>query len=308
MPTRKSDAHKGDVSALAAGADDTSQTNVVDDSILSTATTQADREKSITEGSTGNKKGKEAAAVENDKITIEDLTLPKSIITRLAKGVLPANTQIQANAIMAMSKSTTVFISYLAAHANEITLNANKKTIMPADVFKALEEIEFDFLKEPLEAEFAKFNAIQTDKRNTYRQKVKAATKPTGANEDEDDTDMAGGDTSTAAAATAATTASKAAASNGDSDEAPRSKKARVDALPAPEETTDADEDAVEETDEDEKEEEEEDEEEEEEEDEEDEEDEGGEGRDSSEETQDALEERLQGEEPDEALDGDESD
>lgn len=39
--------------------------------------------------------------------------------------------------------------------ANEITLNANKKTIMPADVFKALEEIEFDFLKEPLEAEFA---------------------------------------------------------------------------------------------------------------------------------------------------------
>ncbi|KAM3539361.1 hypothetical protein ARSEF1564_007719 [Beauveria bassiana] len=312
MPTRKSDAHKGDVSALAAGADDTSQTNVVDDSILSTATTQADREKSITEGSTGNKKGKEAAAVENDKITIEDLTLPKSIITRLAKGVLPPNTQIQANAIMAMSKSTTVFISYLAAHANEITLNANKKTIMPTDVFKALEEIEFDFLKEPLEAEFAKFNAIQTDKRNTYRQKVKAATKPTGANEDEDDTDMAGGDTSTAAAAaaTAATTASKAAASNGDGDEAPRSKKARVDASPAPEETTDADEDAVEETDEDEKEEEEEDEEEEEEEeeDEEDEEDEGGEGRDSSEETQDALEERLQGEEPDEALDGDESD
>ncbi|KAF1739291.1 DNA polymerase epsilon subunit D [Beauveria bassiana] len=310
MPTRKSDAHKGDVSALAAGADDTSQTNIVDDSILSTATTQADREKSITEGSTGNKKGKETAAVENDKITIEDLTLPKSIITRLAKGVLPANTQIQANAIMAMSKSTTVFISYLAAHANEITLNANKKTIMPADVFKALEEIEFDFLKEPLEAEFAKFNAIQTDKRNTYRQKVKAATKPTGANEDEDDTDMAGGDTSTAAAAaaaaaTAATTASKAAASNGDGDKAPRSKKARVDASPAPEETTDADEDAVEETDEDEKEEEEEDEEEEEEEDEEDE---GGEGRDSSEETQDALEERPQREEPDEALDGDESD
>lgn len=119
MPTRKSDAHKGDVSAVAAGADDTSQTNAVDDTVLSTATTQADREKSITEGSTGTKKGKEAATAtataENDKITIEDLTLPKSIITRLAKGVLPANTQIQANAIMAMSKSTTVFISYLAA-------------------------------------------------------------------------------------------------------------------------------------------------------------------------------------------------
>lgn len=34
-------------------------------------------------------------------------------------------------------------------------MNAGKKTISPADVFKALEETEFAFLKEPLEAEFA---------------------------------------------------------------------------------------------------------------------------------------------------------
>jgi histone H3/H4 len=45
---------------------------------------------------------------------LQDLTLPKSIITRLAKGVLPPNTQIQANAILAMTKSATVFISHLA--------------------------------------------------------------------------------------------------------------------------------------------------------------------------------------------------
>lgn len=45
----------------------------------------------------------------------QDLNLPKSIITRLAKGVLPPNTQIQANAILALSKSATVFISHLAS-------------------------------------------------------------------------------------------------------------------------------------------------------------------------------------------------
>lgn len=39
--------------------------------------------------------------------------------------------------------------------ANENTVNAGKKTIAPADVFKALEETEFAFLREPLEAEFA---------------------------------------------------------------------------------------------------------------------------------------------------------
>lgn len=76
---------------------------------------------------------------------------------------------------MALSQSTTVFINYLASQyvfantpllspgpllteissANENTVNAGKKTISPADVFKALEETEFGFLREPLEAEFA---------------------------------------------------------------------------------------------------------------------------------------------------------
>lgn len=45
---------------------------------------------------------------------VQDLNLPRSIITRLAKGVLPPNTQIQANAILAMTKGATVFISHLA--------------------------------------------------------------------------------------------------------------------------------------------------------------------------------------------------
>lgn len=39
--------------------------------------------------------------------------------------------------------------------SNEFTLSANKKTIMPADVFAALDEIEYGFMRERLEAEFA---------------------------------------------------------------------------------------------------------------------------------------------------------
>jgi hypothetical protein len=39
--------------------------------------------------------------------------------------------------------------------ANENTVAAGKKTILPADVFKALDDTEFSFLKGPLEAEFA---------------------------------------------------------------------------------------------------------------------------------------------------------
>ncbi|KAJ2907066.1 uncharacterized protein MKZ38_008634 [Zalerion maritima] len=125
-----------------------------------------------------------------------DLTLPKSIITRLAKGVLQPNTQIQANAILALSKSATVFINYLAHHANENTLSAGKKTIMPADVFKAVDETEFGFMRAKLEAEFttgrntdkhpfpplrAEFHETNSAKRSSYRKKVAMAKRGGGS-------------------------------------------------------------------------------------------------------------------------------
>lgn len=45
----------------------------------------------------------------------QDLSLPKSMIARLAKGVLPPNTQIHKDALLALHKSATVFISYIAS-------------------------------------------------------------------------------------------------------------------------------------------------------------------------------------------------
>ncbi|KAB5536489.1 hypothetical protein GE09DRAFT_1140066 [Coniochaeta sp. 2T2.1] len=118
-------------------------------------------------------KGKERERDREGAVTIEDLNLPKSIITRLAKGVLPPNTQIQANAILALSKSATVFISHLSNAANEWTQSGGKKTIMPSDVFRALDDIEYGFMRERLEAEFA----IQSTKRSAYRRKVSAAKR-----------------------------------------------------------------------------------------------------------------------------------
>ena len=41
--------------------------------------------------------------------------LPKTMVARLAKGVLPPNTQIQKETLLALSKSATVFVNYLAA-------------------------------------------------------------------------------------------------------------------------------------------------------------------------------------------------
>ncbi|KAG6000244.1 hypothetical protein E4U21_005679, partial [Claviceps maximensis] len=110
--------------------------------------------------------------------------------------------------------------------ANEHTISANKKTISPADVFKALDDVEFDFLKQPLEAEFAKFNQIQIEKRISYRQKAKT-TKMENNNRDVD--------TTMADTTMADTTASS------EKDAGPQSKKARTDDSGAHEDDGDVD-------------------------------------------------------------------
>lgn len=113
----------------------------------------------------------------DDTLGVEDLNLPKSIVQRLGKGVLPPNTQIQKDALLAMSKSATVFVNYITSCAAEHALRSGKKTVMPKDVFEAMTELEFDFMLPRLEAEVTKFTSIQADKRNTYRKKVREEKK-----------------------------------------------------------------------------------------------------------------------------------
>jgi DNA polymerase epsilon subunit 3 len=45
----------------------------------------------------------------------KDLLLPRSVTQRLAKSVLPPNTTIQKDALLAIQKAATVFVSYLSS-------------------------------------------------------------------------------------------------------------------------------------------------------------------------------------------------
>ncbi|KAI0376253.1 histone-fold-containing protein [Hypomontagnella monticulosa] len=188
MPSRKSDSARQSNLSMAQFVYDGSDTETASTSLRPVAgpplasrskptpsiEMDIQRPAEVTPAAEKDKEKKDSKDSSKDAVTIEDVTLPKSIITRLAKGVLPPNTQIQANAILAMSKSATVFINHLANAANEHTQSANKKTIAPADVFDALEDIEFPFFRERLEAEYKKFSEVQTTKRSTYRRKVAA--------------------------------------------------------------------------------------------------------------------------------------
>ncbi|RKF56343.1 H2A domain containing protein [Golovinomyces cichoracearum] len=96
-------------------------------------------------------------------INIEDLNLPKSIVTRLAKGVLPANTQIQSNAMIGLTKSATLFVNYIASQANERAAIANRKTVSINDVFSALDDSEFSMWRSRLEAELQSKSLIKDE-------------------------------------------------------------------------------------------------------------------------------------------------
>ncbi|KAK7888524.1 hypothetical protein LTR67_008870 [Exophiala xenobiotica] len=139
-------------------------------------------------------------AKQDDGVGIDDLLLPRSLVSRLARGVLPANTSIQKDATLALAKSATVFISYLTHHANEQT---SKKTIGPQDVIKALSEIEMSGvmglgaggagkdgprLGARLEKELEAYEEIVRGKRKGYRDKVKARESlGDGGQEEEED-------------------------------------------------------------------------------------------------------------------------
>lgn len=61
--------------------------------------------------------------------------------------------------------------------AAENAARSNKKTVMPKDVFDAMQELEFESFLPRLEAEVQKFTSIQADKRNSYRKKVREEKK-----------------------------------------------------------------------------------------------------------------------------------
>ncbi|KAI5808841.1 histone-fold-containing protein [Peziza echinospora] len=116
---------------------------------------------------------------ENGGLSIDDNVLPKSIVTRLAKGVLPQNTNIQKDATLALTKGATVFINYLCATANENAAKNSRKTINPKDILEAISQLELDDFRPRLEAELnSKKSAPKSEPHQRKPQKIKKPPPP----------------------------------------------------------------------------------------------------------------------------------
>ncbi|RAH76069.1 histone-fold-containing protein [Aspergillus japonicus CBS 114.51] len=155
--------------AAAAAADPSSPTTQSPPSHPSSSSPQPDTTAAGTAAATPKTSGGTVEATEQQLkaraeagVGIEDYLLPRSLTIRLAKSVLPPNTSIQKDAVLALQKAATVFVSYLSSHANEATL---KRTVAPADVFHALTELEFDSFRGRLEKELDAFTELKAGKR-----------------------------------------------------------------------------------------------------------------------------------------------
>ncbi|KAJ2658000.1 hypothetical protein IWW48_004258 [Coemansia sp. RSA 1200] len=119
--------------------------------------------------------------------TIDDLDYPKAVITRLIKGSLPDNIAVQKEARQAVTKAATVFVSYIAATANDCAREGGHKTVMATDVFKALEAVGLADFIDRLQAELAAHAAIVREKKERAKQKGEQEEGGEDGEEEEDE-------------------------------------------------------------------------------------------------------------------------
>jgi len=140
---------------------------------------------------------------------IADFELPRTSLTKLAKGSIPDNVKMQQDVVLALMRSSTLFISYLTAAAHDQAIARSGKSITASDVIKAIIDLDFgpaDNLVPILEHELAVYrNNLQAAKASKAkppgpgrgRRRKSDATGDvdmTGENGDEGDDDEGGED------------------------------------------------------------------------------------------------------------------
>jgi DNA polymerase epsilon subunit 3 len=91
--------------------------------------------------------------------------LPVASITRIVKARLPDGVQVGREAKLAFSKAAGIFVLYLTSCALDICKESKRSTISAADIFAALEEVDFEEYKEPLRVFLNKYREDQEAKR-----------------------------------------------------------------------------------------------------------------------------------------------
>jgi len=95
----------------------------------------------------------------------EEFELPRAVIQRLVKESLPSGIGISKDAKVAFGVAARIFVSFATATANELRMEANRKTLTASDVLEGLKEMDFEEFVAPLTANLDGFKAEQSRKK-----------------------------------------------------------------------------------------------------------------------------------------------
>ncbi|QEU62306.1 Dpb4 [Kluyveromyces lactis] len=136
---------------------------------------------------------------EQEKISIDDLLFPKSIITSLAKESLQNAFQkgeeerritVSKDAALAMQRSATVFVNHLLMFARMNAKDSNRKSCNDQDIMAALDTLGLGALKSILTGKMQEYQeAILWKKQNKVNNAVPGADGDIAMEDDEDDDD-----------------------------------------------------------------------------------------------------------------------
>ncbi|XP_051162504.1 DNA polymerase epsilon subunit 3-like [Leptopilina boulardi] len=118
---------------------------------------------------------------------LEDLNLPNAVVTRIIKEALPDGISVGKDARLAVAKASSIFILYLTSTANSIAKKHNRKTISGSDVIQAIEDIEFDQFKSPLNEALENFKKTQKEKKDASAKKKQQKQDEDGTGEIQED-------------------------------------------------------------------------------------------------------------------------
>ncbi|GAB6027109.1 DNA polymerase epsilon subunit 3 [Chamberlinius hualienensis] len=117
----------------------------------------------------------------------EDLNLPRSVVSRIVKEVLPEGVNLSKESRAAISKAASVFVLYATSCANNFAMKAKRKTLNGQDVLSAMESMEFEKFVQPLKESLDNFRQDLKDKKEASEKRKKSTVKPSNNNIEENE-------------------------------------------------------------------------------------------------------------------------
>jgi DNA polymerase epsilon subunit 3 len=95
----------------------------------------------------------------------DDLAFPASSIARIVKACIPESMNLSKDARTAFGRAATIFALYVTSCANDLCRDGKRSTISATDVYRALDELEFETFTPQVKEFVEAFRSAQAAKK-----------------------------------------------------------------------------------------------------------------------------------------------